>query len=246
MESGKIAEQNSLSRRAVKKVKTLFAGLENPQGGEDLDNLERGHVGQGAAESVLEEMLCDDENCDNADSMSNDETCDNINLMSHDDIAGDGADSMKNDLVSSLAGWAVNYGICLIALSALLAILQVHIPFLPKDGRTLLMTTASYRPQMIAGGHFYYFGILNSQVKFFERICSKVPDLHTFRLQLNFDGIPLFHSNSEQLWPILGILQGFKERKTFVIALFCGRSKPKSLNEYLKDLVTEMQSLSSG
>lgn len=155
-------------------------------------------------------------------------------------------DSREGDLVSCLAGWAVSYGISLIALSALLALLRIHFPSLPKDARTLLRTSGSKRPHMVAGGQFYYFGVQSFLMKTCKKVWSKIPDLHTLKLQLNFDGIPLFHSNAVQLWPILGIIQDFKGRKPFVIALFCGRSKPKCLNEYLKDLVAEMRSLGSG
>lgn len=48
-----------------------------------------------------------------------------------------------SDLQSSLADWAIEFGISLIALSALLTILKVHHSSLPKDGRTLLKTKTS-------------------------------------------------------------------------------------------------------
>ena len=53
-------------------------------------------------------------------------------------------------------------------------------------------------------------------------------------LQLNFDGLPLFNSYSMQLWPILGLMQGFNIKK------------PNSLAVYLKDLVEEAKHLHSG
>lgn len=59
------------------------------------------------------------------------------------------------------------------------------------------------------------------------------------------DGLPLFKSSSLQFWPILGLLQDYT-KKPVVIALFCGKSKPTSLTEYLKDLVSELQELSNG
>lgn len=67
---------------------------------------------------------------------------------------------MDGDLQSSLEGWAIEFGISLIALSALLSILKIYHPSLPKDGRTLLKTNASYTISSIAGGMFHYCGIL--------------------------------------------------------------------------------------
>jgi len=212
--------------RAVKRVNDLFDSLGCIQDSEE--ELHSDHLSSRHASDSEEPCAESSSEVDSDDDQSDEE-----NLVS-------------DDLVGSLASWAVNFGISLIALSALLTILRVHLPFLPKDGRTLLRTKTSYRTQMIAGGDFHYFGILNSLKTAFENMWSKVPDQHIFRLQLNFDGIPLFKSNSVQFWPILGILQDCKLKRPFVIGLFCGSSKSKSLNEYLKDLVSELKTLSCG
>lgn len=74
---------------------------------------------------------------------------------------------------------------------------------------------------------------------------SIVPDRYAFKLQLNFDGLPLCKSTRTQFWPILGMLQGYS-KKLLLIGLFCGTSKPNSLTEYLHDLVQELQILKSG
>lgn len=50
--------------------------------------------------------------------------------MDHSDACSDTIDDLKD----SLADWATEFSIPLIALSALLCILQVHHPSLPKDG----------------------------------------------------------------------------------------------------------------
>lgn len=54
------------------------------------------------------------------------------------------------------------------------------------------------------------------------------------------DGIPLFRSSREQLWPILGQIKNFRP---FVVALFSGKSKPKSINQYLNNFVIELNNL---
>lgn len=83
---------------------------------------------------------------------------------------------------------------------------------------------------------FHYCGILNSIQTILDVIWSAVPDRHVSKLQLNFDGLPIFKHTSTQFWPILGLLQRYT-KKTMLIGLFCGTSKPNSLTEYLHDLV---------
>lgn len=158
---------------------------------------------------------------------------------------GEQCSEMDGDLQSSLADWAIEFGISLIALSALLSILKIYHPSLPKDGRTLLKTNLSFKISSVAGGMFHYCGILNSIRTILDAIWSNVPDRHVFKLQLNFDGLPLFKSTSTQFWPILGLLQGYT-KKPILIGLFCGTSKPNSLNEYLHDLVQELKLLKDG
>ena len=62
-------------------------------------------------------------------------------------------------------------------------------------------------------------------------------------LLINIDGLPLFKSSSKQFWPILAILKGISHSTPFVIGIFCGHTKPTSLDEYLADFVQEMQRL---
>ena len=149
------------------------------------------------------------------------------------------------NLASLLSDWAIQFGVSLVALSALLSILRVHHPFLPKDGRSLLKTKTHYVVEKLAGGSFYYFGVLNTLSGIFEKLSCKVQDRHLFKLQLNIDGLPLFKSSSVQFWPILGMLQDFMKRPV-LIALFCGGSKPTSLSEYLRAFVNELNMLKDG
>ncbi|XP_048010162.1 uncharacterized protein si:dkey-242h9.3 isoform X1 [Megalobrama amblycephala] len=158
---------------------------------------------------------------------------------------GEQCSEMDGGLQSSLADWAIEFGISLIALSALLSILKICHPSLPKDGRTLLKTKTSYKISSVAGGVFHYCGILNSIRKILDVIWRNVPDRHVFKLQLNFDGLPIFKSTTTQFWPILGLLQGYT-KKPILIGLFCGTSKPNSLTEYLHDLVQELKVLKDG
>lgn len=74
-----------------------------------------------------------------ADSPPNVDTDSGDGGLSSDDDERNYVDD-TGDLASRLRDWAIQFGISLIALSALLSILKVHHPSLPKDARTLLKT----------------------------------------------------------------------------------------------------------
>lgn len=117
------------------------------------------------------------------------------NTNSSYDCSNTGKTNDKSDLRSSITDWALRFGLSLIALSALLAILRVQFPFSPKDGWSLLKTKTEYNVEMIAGGSFHYFSIVNAFRNTLRSVCSRFTDWHTFNMQLNFDGIPLFKSS---------------------------------------------------
>ncbi|CAL8254935.1 unnamed protein product [Arctogadus glacialis] len=100
--------------------------------------------------------------------------------MDFDDVYCDGdgtcpdsePDVPSPSLSDNIANWAVRFGISMFALTALLSILNITHPTLPKDGRTLLKTKVHYDIQEKAGGElpslwdpFLLKGHLNKHVK---------------------------------------------------------------------------------
>lgn len=144
-------------------------------------------------------------------------------------------------LSDSISTWAVRFGISLVAVTALLSILRICHPDLPKDARTLLRTKTKYTILERAGGQYHYFGILSSLRDILSKHVHTLRDHCTLRLQINIDGLPLFKSSSLQLWPILGLLLSVSMKEPVVIGLFCGPKKPSSANEFLEDFVTELK-----
>jgi hypothetical protein len=59
-------------------------------------------------------------------------------------------------------------------------------------------------------------------------------------LTFNVDGVPLFKSSNVQMWPILCSVQHFEP---FVVAFYCGNSKPNSVVGYLDDFLSELKDL---
>lgn len=122
-----------MRRRAIKRVDKLIQSLVNGQESlqleinhEDCFNIETSSWceqlqassdGEGA-EVLVDRFVSDEEEMDCND------TC---------------SDTVEN-LSDSLADWACEFSISLMALSSLLCILHIHHPSLPKDGRTLLKT----------------------------------------------------------------------------------------------------------
>lgn len=234
-------DRRQVRKRAVKRIRAMMASFQSEGDVEAAEVMTQ--VYQSEAESDSDGQTGD----------VNINACEGLQVYQSDDGESDAdgqsyvldENTSDNSLNSSLCDWAVNFNVSLVALTALLTILRMYHPFLPKNARTLLTTKTVYKVQSLGGGKYFYFGILESLSKTFERVWSKVPDGHVFRLQLNIDGLPLFKSSKIQFWPILGLLQGHT-KEPVIIALFCGTSKPSSRSDYFRDLVNEIKILGQG
>ena len=151
-----------------------------------------------------------------------------------------------SSLGDSISCWALNFGVSLVALTALLTILQPYHPDLPKDARTILKTRINYTIKEKCGGLYYYFGILTSLHKALSDMIHLVVDGCILRLQINIDGLPLFKSSNMQFWPILGLLVSHPMKEPVIIGLYCGTKKPSSAVEFMQDFVQELQNLEKG
>ena len=158
-----------------------------------------------------------------------------MDIVSHcsDASSGDNSLEFENNgtLHSKLATWAVRQNISHVALNGLLQILQGHVnEDLPTDARTVLRTPRQAAVVDRCGGDFIYLGIKSGVLR-----CSQ------FRaLLVNIDGLPLFKSSDVEVWPILGTVNG---GDPFVIALWSGSGKPQSVLEFLKEFLTEYNTL---
>lgn len=164
---------------------------------------------------------------------------------SYSDQDSDETDQTCN-LGDSLCNWALTFGVSLVALTALLGLLRLHHPDLPKDARTLLKTRITYCIEKNCEGLYYYIGILSSFKQKLRQAFESVADGCTLKLQVSIDGLPLFKSSGMQVWPILGCLLRFQIKEPVVIALFCGPHKPKPAEVFLEDFVSELKELESG
>lgn len=225
-------DRRNLRKRAVKRVNSLLGSVNKELQASATTELQSSKTAENVTVNVFNAL---EDSMEDPGQISD----------SEDDSDNDDIENVHIPLTKSLCDWAVNFRVSLVALTALLAILIVRHPSLPKDARTLLNTITSYSIQAVSGGTYHYIGILKAFEKSMEHVWSHIPNMHEFKLQLNVDGLPLFKSSPVQFWPILGLLQGVL-KKPVLIALFCGNSKPNCLIEYLKDLVSKLKALSQG
>ncbi|CAI6358648.1 unnamed protein product [Macrosiphum euphorbiae] len=89
-------------------------------------------------------------------------------------------------------------------------------------------------------GHYVYFSIeegLKGQIteEYTENVIS---------LLFNIDGLPLFNNSNQQVWPILAlIIHNEYQSQPLIVAVYSGDSKPKTVEEFLNDLVAELNTL---
>jgi hypothetical protein len=89
-------------------------------------------------------------------------------------------------------------------------------------------------------GSYTYYGIEKA-----IRLCLSKNEWYaehnsSIRLIVNVDGIPLFKSAPEQLWPVL---ISFGPFKPVIAALYLGGYKPSSVHEFLADFISEVYAL---
>lgn len=118
---------------------------------------------------------------------------------------------------------------------------------MPQRSKTFLNTNINHNINSIYNEHleetsqYVYFGLKEGIQQ-----CINV-NLHTdneLKLQFNVDGLPLFKSDKKQFWPILcKIFSKIDIYKPFVVATFCGNSKPASLNHFLSEFIADLNNI---
>ena len=141
-------------------------------------------------------------------------------------------------LTDKLVSWAVKFNISQTACSNLLSFLNKLHPDLPKDARSLRSTRRSVNIRNVAGGEYFYFSLQYWLSIFTERYPLN-NDINQLDLHINVDGVPIFKSSTNSLWPILCLVKS-TGWCPFPIAVYFSKSKPTSLDDYMEDLVSEI------
>lgn len=189
-------------------------------------------------------MIDDISNSDNVSFASSKSSVpDDANYMSSDsfedsDLYISDSETETVTLDSELAEWQSKHKLTRDAINDL-NILRRQGHRLSKDYRTLRKTPRQIDCSRLCEGDYLYFGVESGLLKILsqhvatssgERLC----------ISFNIDAVSLFKPTNTQLWPILCSLKGFEP---FIVALFCGNSKPDSLDNYLRDFIEELLGL---
>ena len=153
----------------------------------------------------------------------------------------DDIDKFKREL----AEVKVQYNVTNAAMDAFLAVLRKRHPRLPKDSRTLLKPQVHVELQHVAGGQYYHFGLLE-EIQHEMRDESDIEDGYELALQINIDGLPLYRSKTNSVYPILGMLQNVPRPSVFVIGIYYGTTKPTPIEQYLKAFLDEYEDMRDG
>ena len=133
-----------------------------------------------------------------------------------------------------IASWALLHNVPHSTIERLLDGLRPLIPDLPKTPRTLIATPTDI---------YCYLGIEKGIHNAAANKLHKLIQHQSLTLHVNVDGMSPFRSSPLQIWPITGLIKELPGNRPFLIGIFCGKSKPPSLSEYLSDFVTEMRAL---
>lgn len=140
-------------------------------------------------------------------------------------------------ILRELKKWALK-GISCKKIDALLKMLHVIFPILPRTYRTLLKTPRTTNLIDMGNGKFWYKGIRSSIV---PRLSEKyLSHRESIQFDINIDGLELYPSSRQVFWPILGCLMD--EKEPFIIAVYHGEGKPP-LEPFLRQFVDEFSIL---
>lgn len=131
--------------------------------------------------------------------------------------------------------WALDCRITHFALSKLLKILKPKHDELPIDARTLLNTPKKNEIRNLPSGGLYWDAGL---IKNLTEICKYKDCPKKLVLEFSIDGLPISKTSQVQFWPIQCSILNVNIRPFFV-GIFCGESKPASLDEYVEPFINE-------
>lgn len=138
-----------------------------------------------------------------------------------------------------LRAWAVEYNVSHMALTFLLKLLRKegHIE-LPKASRTLLRTPKNVKVTNIGKGRYWYRSLKDK----LSDVCEMIKCPSVLKLSIHIDGLPPYRSSKLEFWPIQCSIKGVNI-KPFFVGLHLGRSKPTSVEMFLRSLLDNLHDL---
>lgn len=166
---------------------------------------------------------------------------------------------------NALRRWVLDHNVTRRAVNDLLQILrEFGMNWLPADSRTLCKTPRSIEFLPVTDGQYWYHGIRTNIYQLFRNLEEDI----VLHLNFNVDGVSLFKSSGTEFWPILGnihskcinmissnsqqgniffnhtsLFTDFPNISPFVISIWCGKKKPRNIDEFLSPFVSELNHL---
>ena len=164
----------------------------------------------------------------------------------HVTLSSDSEDEKQcgSNLGENLAAWAAQFQIKQNAIDSLLRILkQAGLPNLPITARTLLKTARTVPTEIKSGVEYFYFGLKTGLLEQLTKYPANViKSVNSLELSFNIDGLPLFKSSAQSLWPVLCSIVNLKPVRVFPVALTLGKGKPTDL-DFLSETLTDLNDL---
>ncbi|KAJ8671239.1 hypothetical protein QAD02_002498 [Eretmocerus hayati] len=149
--------------------------------------------------------------------------------------------------VKELRNWIVSHRIPHSASDELLKILRARrMPNLPASTKTFLEKQTRFIPEEMEAldGSTSEFIYLGMERKLQLIVKPTVHALKVLELSFGIDGFNPFKSSLCSVWPILCKIHSKEFKyKVFTVAVFAGKSEPKSADEFLKKFVEELNRL---
>ena len=216
-------------------LKRLEDGIENNSDREPAPNIDL----QGTASSFSDADSMIDSNNIHADDQHVGWECNDCHVAVSSDSEDDN-DCFKSDL----AAWVTEFQIKQNAVDAILKLLKRSDHHdLPCACHTLLHTARHVETQVKSGLDYHYLALGSQLLKQFKQYSlPRRKQAGGIEISLNVDGLPLFHSSSTVMWPVLCAIVNMQPVTVFPVVLTCGDTKPTDL-DFLSDTVHDLKNI---
>lgn len=174
-------------------------------------------------DTVIDDFIYEDDDCDDVDAVV-------------DEIV-----DKRTTYQSHIRSWAIKHNITHNALRDLaIATNQLVAYALPLHPTTLLQTPKKVEISQIGDGQYYWHNGLESTLL---QLLANAFEPMMVSLNINMDGLPVYKSSRDELWPILFSIHELPNVKPAVIGVYHGKSKASNLDKYLTPMVNELKKL---
>ena len=149
--------------------------------------------------------------------------------------------SFENDFTEVL----VRRGVGRTTFNDCLAVFNKHgIGNFSSDARSCVGSLRKVDTVVMAPGRYFHFGLktaLNDALQYItlDTNCSEL------RIQVNVDGLPISRSSNLSFWPILCRLIHPLTSNVFMVGIYCGLSKPESVDDYMSFFLDDLKTANS-